>query len=90
MANEVQSEYKHSLTFRVRRCCRSLETSVAIANPLNNAQLEGIPTIPNLHLLCPCSSVKMRRRTDTKTAVTTVHFASGKLHAKCNIFLCAI
>ena len=54
--NESQSEFKHSLTFRVRRCthsqcirlyvyirvcCRSNETRAPIANPPNSAQLQG-------------------------------------------------
>ena len=39
----------------------------------------------NLHL-GPCSSVGMRRGTDTdiQTAVTNIHFASATTHAKCN------
>jgi len=37
---------------------------------------------PKLHP-GPCSSVGMRRGTDTQTAVTNTHFASATLHAKC-------
>jgi len=58
---------EHSLTFRVRRCCHSNETRAPIANPLNSAQLEGTPYhFPNLHP-GPCSSVGMRRGTETQT-----------------------
>jgi len=44
MANSLKtrhmSEYEHSLTFRVRCCCRSNElTRAPIANPPNSAQL---------------------------------------------------
>ena len=49
--NQAQSEHKHSLTFRVRRCCHSNETRAPIANSPNNAQLEGTPTIsPTLYI----------------------------------------
>jgi len=53
--NQSQSEYKHSLTFRVRRymhlqyirhvhmCCHSNETCAPTANPPNSAQIEGTP-----------------------------------------------
>jgi len=45
--------------------CHSNETCAPIANLPNNAQLEGTPYhYPNLRL-GPCSSVGMRRRTDT-------------------------
>jgi len=39
--NQAWSEYKHSLTFRVRRCCRNNEIRAPITNPPNSAQLEG-------------------------------------------------
>jgi len=40
--NQAYSEYKHSLTFRVRRYVVN-ETRAPIANPPNSAQLEGTP-----------------------------------------------
>ena len=88
--NQAWSERKHSLTFRVRHFVVSKETRAPTANPPNSAQLEGTPSpyhSPKLHP-GPCSSVGMRRgtdtRTDTQTAVTTIHFASSTTHAKCN------
>jgi len=48
--NQAQSEYKHSLTFRVRCCCHSNETRAPVANPPNSSQLEGTPTVP--HVTC--------------------------------------
>jgi len=43
--NQAQSEYKHSLTFRVRRyvVIATNKTRASIANPPNSAQLEGTP-----------------------------------------------
>jgi len=64
-------------------CYHSNETHALIANPPNTAQLEGTPTIPKLRP-GPCSSVGMRRGTDTQTAVITIYFASSTTHAKCN------
>jgi len=65
-------------------CCHSNETRVPDANPPNSAQLEGTTyQSPNLHP-GPCTSVGMRRGTDTQTAVTNIHFASTTPHAKCN------
>ena len=61
-------------------CCHSNKTSAPIANATNSAQLEGTP---KLHM-GPCSSVGMRRGTDTQTAVTTIPFASSTTHTKCN------
>jgi len=87
--NQAQSEYKHSLTFRVRRYV------VIATKPVhrlqihpNSEHLEGIHYhFPKLHP-DPCSSVGMRRgtdtHTDTQTAVTTIHFASSTTHTKCN------
>jgi len=46
--NQAQSEYKHSLIFRVRAMFHSNKTRAPIANPLNSAQLEGTPTIPQV------------------------------------------
>ena len=46
---------------RLGLCCHSNETRAPIANPPNNAQLEGTPYhSPKLHP-GPCSSVRMRR-----------------------------
>ena len=65
--NQAYSKYKHSLTFRVPRCCHSIETRAPIANPPNSAQLEGTPYhSPKLHP-DPCCSVGMRRGTDRHT-----------------------
>jgi len=38
---------------------------------------------PKLHL-GPCNSIGMRPLTDTQARVTTIHFASSMIHAKCN------
>ena len=48
--NQAYSEYKHSPTFRIWRCCHSNETRAPIANPPNSAQLcdNYTPTIPQL------------------------------------------
>jgi len=59
-----------------------------IWRPPNSAQLGGTPYHSlNLHL-GPCSSVGMRRGTDTQThiqtVVTTIRFASAMPHTKCN------
>jgi len=69
-------------------CCHSNETRAATANPPNTAQLGDTPYhSPKLHP-GPCSSVGMRRGTDTQTntqtAVTNTHFASATPHVKCN------
>jgi len=74
----------HSLTFRVWAMLSYRRNPWSIANPPNNAQLGGIPYhSPKLHP-GPCSSVGMRRRTDTQTRVTTIHFSSSTTHAKCD------
>ena len=77
-----------TLTFAL--CCHSNATHAPIANPLNSAQLGGIPYhFPMLHP-GPCNSVGMRPRTDrqthtdTQTRVTTIHFASSTTQVKCN------
>jgi len=60
-------------------CCHINETRTPIATPPNSAQLRGHPYhFPKLHPGL-CSSVGMRRRTDTdtQTAVITIHFASS-------------
>ena len=52
---------------RLALCCHSNETPELTANLPNSAQLEGTPYhSPNLHP-GPCSSVGMRRGTDTQT-----------------------
>jgi len=69
---------------RLVLCCNSNETRAPIANRPNSAQLGGTPYhSPNLHL-GPCSSVGMRRGTDTQTAVSNMHFASPTPDAKRN------
>jgi len=72
-------------------CCNSNETRAPISNPPNSTQLQGTPYhSPKLHPGL-CSSVGMRRRTDTQTdtqtAVINIHFASATRHAKCNQLL---
>ena len=52
--------------FAFAQCCHSNETRAPIANPPNSAQLGAPLTILKLHL-GPCSSVRMRRRTDRQT-----------------------
>ena len=65
-------------------CRHSNETCAPIANPPNNAQLEGTSYhSPKLHP-GPCSSVGMRQGTDTQTHVTNIHFAPSMTRAKCN------
>jgi len=82
------SEYEHSLTFRVRRCCYSNETRAPIANPSNSAQLEGTPYHSPLNrvreVAWECDEGQTHTQTDTQTAVTTIHFASATPYAKCN------
>jgi len=60
--NQAQSEYKHSLTFRIRTMlsqAHSNETHAPIANPPNNAQLRGIPYHSAKLHPGPCSRVGM-------------------------------
>jgi len=65
-------------------CCHSNETCALIANPPNNAQLDGTPChSSNLHP-DPCSSVWMCQGTDTQTRMTNIHFVSSVIHEKCN------
>ena len=110
--NQPWSEYKHSLTFRVRRAAiricsvyvyKLTYVYVVIATkpvPVHRLQIRpilhncGTPYYsPKLHL-GPCSSVWMRRgtdsHTDTQTAVANIHFASAIPHAKCNDWVTAI
>jgi len=82
--NQAQSEYKHSLTFRVRVCCHSNKTRAPIAKPPNSAQTQGTP-YPSPKYLRPCSSVAMRPRTDTHTDTRDQYtFRVVYTHAKCN------
>jgi len=79
--NASTSTRSHVFAFGL--CCDSNETRTPIANPRNSAQLQGTPPpFSKLHP-GPCSSVGMRRGTDTQTRVT-IHFASSTTHAKCN------
>ena len=60
-----------------------------IANLLNNAQIEGTPTILPTYIrvrvvVWECGEGQTDRVTDTQTAVTNIHFASDTPHAKCN------
>ena len=68
-------------------CCHSNEIRAQIANPPNVAQLEGsLYHAAKLHS-GPCSSLGMRRRTDThtdthrQTRVTNIHFESSTTHS---------
>ena len=85
--NQAQSEYKHSLTFRVRRYV------VIETKPMHGLQIR--PIVHNYcrghHYHSPSySQVRGIDRacgegqTETQTAVTNIHFASATLHAKCN------
>jgi len=82
--HQAHSKYKHLLTFRIRRCSHSNKTCAPIANPPKSAQLEGTHYHSAYLHPRPCSSVGMRRGTDTQTAVTTIHFASATPHVNCN------
>jgi len=63
-------------------CCHSNETHAPIANSPNNAQLEGTPYhSPKLHP-GPCSSVGMRRGTDTYT-----HKWPWPIYISCRLWL---
>jgi len=48
-------------------CCHSNETCAPIADPSNSAQLEGTPYHSSNLRLGPCSSVGIRRGTDSHT-----------------------
>jgi len=72
-------------------CCHSNESHAPIANPPNSAQLDRTPYHPPKLHPDPCSSVGMRRgtdssdtQTDTQMTVTNIHFAWATPHAKCN------
>jgi len=66
-------------------CCHSNETRAPIANPPNSAQLEGTTiSFPKLHPGSCSNVVCDEGQTDTQTAVTNIHFASGTPNAKCN------
>jgi len=71
-------------------CCHSNETRAPIANPPNNAQREGTPTIPPSYIRvravvweCGEGQTDTHRQTHTQTDITTIHFASSTTHAKC-------
>jgi len=73
--NQAQSDYKHSLTFCVRRCCHSKETRAPIASPPTNAQLESIPTIPPSYIrdravVWECCKAQTDRHTDGRDQYT--------------------
>jgi len=74
------SEHKHSLAFRVRRCCRSNETRVPIANPPNIAQLQGRPYYSSKLHPGPYSSLGMQRGTDRQTDTQTNTHTDGRDH----------
>ena len=65
-------------------CCHGNATRAPSANPPNSAELGGIPSHSAKLHQGPCNSVGMRPQTDTQTRVTTIHFASSTIHAKCN------
>ena len=75
-----------TLIFHIRRvCCHTNETCAPITNPPNSAQLGGTPChSPNL-LPCTCSSVGMRRGTDSHTDGRGYNtFRLAMPNAKCN------
>ena len=59
---------------------------VLIGNPLNNAQLQGMPYHSLKLHPGVCSSVGKcgEGQTDTQMAVANIHFASAMPHVKCN------
>jgi len=64
--NQAEREYKHVLAdISCSRCCHSNATRAPIANPPNNAQLEGTPYHSSKFHPGPC----MRPRTDRQTQV---------------------
>ena len=66
-------------------CCHSNETVHRLQiRPIVHDYSRCIPYHPHNWHPGTCSSVGMRRRTDTQTAVTNIHFASATPHAKCN------
>jgi len=69
-------------------CCHSNETRAPIANPPNNAQLQGTfyhsPSYIRVRaVVWECGEGQTDRLTDTQMAVTNIHFASATPHAKC-------
>ena len=88
--HRAQSEYKHSLMFRVR-CYVDIATKPMYRLQIrpNSAQLEGIPYHSAKLHPGPCSSAGMWPRTgtdthtDRQTRVITIHFASSTTHEKC-------
>jgi len=87
--NQSYSEYKHSLTFRVR-------SYVVIATkPVhrlqihpNTAQLDGTPYHSPRYIRVPAvvwewGEEQTGRQTNTQARVTNIHFASATPHAKC-------
>jgi len=73
--DQAYSNYKHSLTFRVRRCCHSNETRAPIANPPNSAQLEGtlyhFPTYIRVRaVVWQCGEEQTYRHTDSRDQYT--------------------
>jgi len=66
-------------------CCHINKTRAPIANPPNSAQLEGTPTIPLSYIQVHAVVLECGEgQTDTRTAVTTIHFTSSTTRAKCN------
>jgi len=83
--SQAYSEYKHSLTFHIRRYV------VIATQPVHQLQIHSVVhnwrTLPKLHpvhaVVWECS----KEHTDTRiqTAVTNIHFASATPHVKCNL-----
>jgi len=82
--HRVSTSTRWHFTFRL--CCHSNEARAPTANLPNRAQLEGTPYHSSKLHPGLCSSVGIRRGTDTQThnRVTNIHFALSTTHAKCN------
>ena len=80
------SEYKHLLTFRVRRYVPIATKSVhRLQKSPNSAQLEGTPTIPPSYIrvravVWECGQGQTHGYTDTQAAMTIIYFASSTTH----------
>jgi len=76
------------LMLLINVCCNSNEIRAVIANPPKYCTTRGHPYHSSKLHVGLCSSVGMRRGTDTQTdtltTVVTIHFASAAPHAKCN------
>jgi len=84
--NQAWREYKHSLTFRVRRYV------VIATQPVHRLQIHpnrAPPTIPPTYIwvrtvVWECGEGQTDRHTGTQTTVTNIHFASA-IHLTRNV-----